>query len=112
MLAVHGLKDLGLKLNALTRRRKWSEMAREMPDDVVHLFAAIGRHDQIVAAIERCFGGFVDALTLRGEGVGDVPPDLVQDTRRLRTPSAASCGRTDGAIRTAYSLLFPFVRSD
>ena len=83
VLAVHGLEDLGHKLNALTRQGKWGEMAREVPDEVVHLFAAVGRHDQIVAAIEERFGGLVDALTLRGEGVGDMPPDLVQDIRRL-----------------------------
>jgi probable F420-dependent oxidoreductase len=83
VLAVHGLEDLGHKLNALTRQGRWSEMASEVPDDVAHLFAAVGRHDQIVAAIDRRFGGLVDALTLRGDGVGDVPPDLVQDIRRL-----------------------------
>jgi len=83
VLAGHGLEDLGHKLNALTRQGKWSEMAKEVPDDVAHLFAAVGRHDQIVAAIERRFGGLVDALTLRGDGAGDVPPDLVQDIRCL-----------------------------
>ena len=83
VFAVHGLEDLGHKLNALTRQGRWSEMAQEVPDDVAHLFAAVGRHDQIVAAIDRRFGGFVDALTLRGDGAGEVPPDLVQDIRRL-----------------------------
>jgi probable F420-dependent oxidoreductase len=83
VLAVHGLEELGHKLNALTRQGRWSEMAQEVPDDVAHLFAAVGRHDQIAAAIDRRFGGFVDALTLRGDGVGEVPPDLVQDIRRL-----------------------------
>ena len=83
VLAAHGLEDLGHKLNALTRQGKWSEMAKEVPDDVAHLFAAVGRHDQIVAAIDRRFGGLVDALTLRGDGAGEVPPDLVQDIRRL-----------------------------
>jgi len=61
-------------------------MAREVPDDVAHLFAAVGRHDQIVGAIEHRFGGLVDALTLLGDGVGDaseVPPDLVQDISRV-----------------------------
>jgi probable F420-dependent oxidoreductase len=84
VLAVHGLEDLGLKLNALVRRGKWGEMAKEVPDDVVHLFAAIGRHDEIVGAIERRFGGLVDALTLRGaamDEVGEVPPDLVLEIR-------------------------------
>jgi probable F420-dependent oxidoreductase len=83
VLAVHGLEDLGHKLNALTRQGRWSEMAREVPDDVAHLFAAVGRHDQIVEAIDQHFGGLVDALTLRGDGAGEVPPDLVQDIRRL-----------------------------
>src|SRR5438477_10709817 len=84
VLAVHGLEDLGLKLNALVRQGKWSELAKEVPDDVAHLFAAVGRHDQIVGAIEARFGGLVDALSLRGDGTGgDVPPDLVHDIRRI-----------------------------
>ena len=83
VLAVHGLEDLGHKLNAMVRQGKWDELAREVPDDVAHLFAAVGRHDEIVGAIERRFGGLVDLLTLRGDGVGEVPPGLVQDIRRV-----------------------------
>jgi probable F420-dependent oxidoreductase len=83
VFAVHGLEDLGLKLNAMVRQGKWSELAAEVPDDVAHLFAAVGRHDQIVGAIEERFGGLVDSLTLRGDGVGEVPPGLVQDIRRV-----------------------------
>ncbi len=83
VLAVHGLEDLGHKLNALTRQGKWHEMAAEVSDEVAHLFAAVGRHDQIVKAIETRFGGLVDALTLRADGAGEVPPDLVQDIRKL-----------------------------
>ena len=83
VLAAHGLEDLGLKLNALVRQAKWSELAKEVPDEVAILFAAVGRHDEIVGAIERRFGGLVDSLTLRGDGVGEVPPGLVQDIRRV-----------------------------
>lgn len=83
VLAVHGLEDLGLKLNALVRQGKWAELAKEVPDEVVRLFAAVGRHDEIVDAIAERFGGLVDALTLRGDGVGEVPPGLVQDIRRI-----------------------------
>jgi probable F420-dependent oxidoreductase len=83
VLAVHGLEDLGLKLNGLVRQGKWNEMAKEVPDDVARLFAAVGRHDQIVGAIAERFGGLVDSLTLRGDGVGEVPPGLVQDIRRV-----------------------------
>jgi probable F420-dependent oxidoreductase len=83
VLAAHGLEDLGHKLNAMVRQGKWGELASEVPDDVARLFAAVGRHDQIVSAIEERFGGLVDALTLRGDGVGEVPPDLVAEIRRV-----------------------------
>jgi hypothetical protein len=85
-------------------------MAPEVPDDIVHLFAAVGRHDQIVAAIEQRFGGLVDALTLRGEGMGDVPPDLVRTSAGCRTPSVASRGRTESHVRVPQSRRFPFAR--
>jgi probable F420-dependent oxidoreductase len=83
VLAVHGLEDLGDKLHRMSREGRWGEMAKEVPDDVAQLFAAVGRHDQLAAAIGERFGGLVDALTLRGDGAGDVPPELVQDIRRL-----------------------------
>ena len=83
VFAVHGLEDLGLKLNAMVRQGKWNELAKEVPDDVAHLFAAVGRHDQIVKAIEERYGGLVDAMTLGREGTGPVPPDLAQDIRRI-----------------------------
>src|SRR5260370_5207052 len=63
VFAVHGLQDLGLKLNALTRQGKWNEMARAGPDDVAHLFAAVRRHHQIVGAIQARFYGLVDTPT-------------------------------------------------
>jgi probable F420-dependent oxidoreductase len=83
VLAAHRLEDLGLELNALVRQGKWGELANAVPDDVAHLFAAVGRHDQIVAAIAERFGGLVDALTLGGDPADAVPADLVADIRRL-----------------------------
>ena len=86
VLAAHGLEDLGHKLHAMSREGKWGEMTKQVPDDVAHLFAAVGRHDQIVSAIEQRFGGMIDSLTLRSDGVGDAsefPRDLVQNIRRI-----------------------------
>ena len=83
VLELHGLEDLGRKLNEMTRQGRWSEMAKEISDDVVQLFAAVGRHDEIVAAIERRFGGVSDALHV-GDGIASaLPRELVQDIRRL-----------------------------
>src|SRR5256885_11280918 len=64
VLAVHGLEDLGHKLNALVRQGRWSEMAKEVPDDVAHLFAAVGGPDPIVAAVRERLGGVVQSLAL------------------------------------------------
>jgi probable F420-dependent oxidoreductase len=91
VLALHGLEDLGHKLNAMTRQGKWTEMAKEVPDDVVNLFAAVGRYDQIVKAIEERFGGLTDALNARAnpKQPGRLPIDLVQDIRRI--PHAFRC---------------------
>ena len=85
VLAVHGLEDLGHKLNAMVRQGKWNEMAKEVPDDVAHLFAAVGRHDQIVGAIGQRFGGLVDS-TGAGDGSAlGLPPDLIQDLAKIPT---------------------------
>jgi probable F420-dependent oxidoreductase len=85
VLAMHGLEDLGHKLHQMSRAGQWTEMAKEVPDEVAHLFAAVGRYDQIAAAIGERFGGLVDAINLRGNPLlpGTPPPDLVQDLRRL-----------------------------
>jgi probable F420-dependent oxidoreductase len=85
VLALHGLEDLGHKLNAMTRQGKWAEMAKEVPDDVVHLFAAVGRYDQIKKAIADRFGGLTDAINARANAAlpGPLPPDLIHDIRRI-----------------------------
>jgi predicted porin len=84
---VHGLGDLGRKLNAMTRAGQWNEMAKEVSDDVVHLFAAVGRHDQIAKAIGERFGGLVDAVSASANSSkpSDLPPDLIQDIQRIPT---------------------------
>jgi hypothetical protein len=60
-------------------------MASEVPDDVVHLFAAIGRYDQIVNAITERFGGLTDGLNARANTAlpGNLPRELIQDIRRI-----------------------------
>jgi probable F420-dependent oxidoreductase len=83
----HGLGDLGRKLNAMTKAGQWDRIAGEVSDDVVHLFAAVGRHDQIAKAIEARFGGLVDAVSASANSnkPADLPPDLIQDIQRIET---------------------------
>jgi probable F420-dependent oxidoreductase len=84
---VHGLGDLGRKLNAMTRAGQWDQMAKEVSDDVVHLFAAVGRHDQIAKAITERFGGLVDSIGASANSAkpSDLPADLLQDLAKIPT---------------------------
>jgi probable F420-dependent oxidoreductase len=88
VLEVHGLHELGRKLHAMSRAGQWDAMAREISDDVVGLFTAIGTHRQLARAVAERFGGAADSVVLSG-GYGvkqDIPPDLIQEIRLI--PSA------------------------
>ena len=74
----HGLGDLGRKLNEMSKRGDWDAMTDEVNDDVVHLFCASGRHDEIAVAIAERFGGLTDMITLDA----DVPAELVTDIQQ------------------------------
>lgn len=81
----HGLEDLGLKLHEMSKRGEWDKMAAEIPDDVAAMFAAVGRHDEIVEKIETRYGGLSDALhaSLTAELDPGLTPDLIRDIQRI-----------------------------
>jgi probable F420-dependent oxidoreductase len=85
VLEVHGLGDLGRKLNAMTKAGQWDRIAAEVSDDVVNLFAAVGRHDEIAKAITERFGGLVDSIgaSANSSKPADMPPDLLQDLANI-----------------------------
>ena len=75
----HGLEDLGLKLNLLSKEGKWEEMTAAVSDDVVRLFAAVGRHEEIAVQIKGRFGGVADIVALPE----DTPRDLLKDIENI-----------------------------
>lgn len=83
----HGLEELGATLNHMSKTDQWDAMAGEVTDDVVRLFAAVGRHDEIAAAIEERFGGFTDTVSDSAsyDRPGNLPPDVIQDIQRIET---------------------------
>jgi len=87
VLEHHGLGDLGRKLNHMTKKGKWDKMVAEVDDDVLNLFACIGRHDEIKVAIEKRFGGLADAIysSTSSETQSNFPPDLIQDIQNITT---------------------------
>jgi probable F420-dependent oxidoreductase len=87
---VHGLEALGEKLNHLAKAGQWDKMTSAVSDDVVHLFAAVGRHDELKSAMEKRFGGLVDTVST-GTPVdepGGLPPDLIRELQTIWTPFA------------------------
>ena len=84
---VHDQLDLGMKLHEMSKRGEWDKMAAEVPDDVVHLFAAVGKHDVIAREVETRFGGISDTLNASMSSDVDpkLTPDLIQDIRRIPT---------------------------
>lgn len=76
---VHGLEDLGFKLNDMSKKGQWDEMTQAVSDDVVRLFAAVGRFDEITNAIEQRFAGLVDVVGMPESA----PPELLQDIAEL-----------------------------
>ena len=85
VLEVHGLGELGRKLNVMSKAGQWDRMAAEISDDVVRLFAAVGTHAEIAREIETRFGGAVDTVTLSG-GYGmhqHLPAELIRDIQRI-----------------------------
>ena len=85
VLSLHGLDDLGEKLNRMARDGQWEAMTHEVSDDVVRLFAAVGTHEHIAAEIATRFGGATDTLYtgLLPSGDSGLPRELIQDIQRL-----------------------------
>ncbi|HET6609765.1 MAG TPA: TIGR03617 family F420-dependent LLM class oxidoreductase [Rhodopila sp.] len=86
---LHGYGDLGRELNAMSKAGQWNEMPKRIPDDLVHLFAAVGTHKELAARIAERFGGLSDAINLRPDSTTEtdaVPPDVIQEIRRISTP--------------------------
>ena len=83
----HGLEDLGQELFQMSIKGEWDKMPKAISDDVVQLFAAIGRHDEIAARIEERFGGISDAIFSSTATAiqPDLPPDLIADIQRIST---------------------------
>jgi probable F420-dependent oxidoreductase len=85
VLSLHGQDELAAKLHFLSKQGRWKEMAQEVPDDLVHTFAAVGTYSEIAGAIEKRFGGLSDAIALSfpaGTQAG-LARELLQDVRRI-----------------------------
>jgi probable F420-dependent oxidoreductase len=88
VLALHGLEDLGGKLHRMSVEGKWRDMPKEVSDDVVRLFCAVGTWGEIAGEVEKRFGGLADtvAIGFPADTPVGLERELVQDLGRIATP--------------------------
>ena len=65
MLRLHDLEWLGERLNPFPRENRWSEMAAQIPEDKIDLFATVADYASLPAAIEARYGGYADSVMLQ-----------------------------------------------
>ena len=88
VLEAHDAGDLGRKLNRMTKDGQWDKLSSEVSDDILRLFVAIGRHDEITSQVEARFGGLTDTVSAstNSQVPADFPPDLISDIQRISAP--------------------------
>ena len=68
----------------MTKLGEWSQLSAQIPDDLLELFCAIGRYDEIAKKIQFRFGEISDVIST---GLNeDFPPDLIQDVQKIKNP--------------------------
>jgi probable F420-dependent oxidoreductase len=85
ILEMHGLRDLGLRLHRMSVEGKWDQMANEVSDDAVRIFAACGTYAELPQAIADRFGGAADSIDIHfpdGAPAGLIR-EIVTDIQRI-----------------------------
>lgn len=84
----HGEEELGFKLHDMSKKGQWKEMAKQLSDDHVRLFVAVGKHDEIVDAIKTRYDGVSDTVYVNQvPGIDpQVPADLIDEIKKIPVP--------------------------
>ena len=72
VLRLHDLVWLGEKVNPLPREGRWNEMAEQIPDELIDLFATVTEYEALPEAIEKRYGGYADSVMLQISADDDV----------------------------------------
>jgi probable F420-dependent oxidoreductase len=89
----HGLGDLARKLSLLARAQEWEQMPQYVSDEVLELFAVVGRHEEIADRLLQRFGDVVThcefSIAVKGPG----------DKERLAQIAAVAHAQSSDAVR-------------
>jgi probable F420-dependent oxidoreductase len=88
VLEAHGLRPLGEKLRAMTLSGRWSDMVREVDDDVLSLFCVAAPFRDLRPLVEKRFGGMADSVELApADGTPEgALREVLADLRTIPTP--------------------------
>ncbi len=74
-LDLHGWRDVGEKLHALTRAGRWGELSSEISDEILDALVPSGTYDDIGAVLRDWFGDLAAGIAL------SMPADPADDDR-------------------------------
>jgi probable F420-dependent oxidoreductase len=83
VLELHGLGELADRLNGLSRRQAWAEMAAEIDDEVLDTFAVAGDAATVARSLRDRFGDVLGRISLYTPYAAD-PADLAAVREGLR----------------------------
>ena len=90
VLRLHDMEWLGEKVNPLPRENRWSEMAEQIPEDFIDLFATVAGYEALPEAVAKRYGGSADTVLLQIGLEEDVErlARCVAEIRRIPSPFA------------------------
>jgi probable F420-dependent oxidoreductase len=109
VLRLHDLEWLGEKVNPLPREGRWSEMAEQIPEEIIDLFATLGEYEALPEAVAKRYGGYADTVLLQIGPNEDVErlAACVAGIQRIPSPFAGyqldAPATVEGAAPTASS---------
>lgn len=62
VLELHGWADFGARMNQMTKDGLWTEMWREVPDEVLHAFAVVAPPDELPYKLRERYAGLLDRV--------------------------------------------------
>jgi probable F420-dependent oxidoreductase len=88
VLRLHDLIWLGERVNPLPRENRWDEMAEQIPDELIDLFATVKVYEDLPEAIEQRYGGYADSVLLQISADDDVGrlAECVAAIQRIPSP--------------------------
>lgn len=88
VMKLHGWDDLAARLHRMAKEGRWKEMAAEVPDDVVHTFAAVAPHSELTRTVRDRFGDLVDSVQVgfAPDTADGLARELIADLRGIASP--------------------------